>query len=556
MKNLILRFIAFACVFGMSFYPQLSHAKSVFETDVTGEIIQQESRYYFTAKNLDKKFVLPSDVDPFIKSYLDREISIIAGGFDMEQEQIWVLRLFDPDMNRKIQIFPGMPGKASQKDVVDITDDLKKYGILYINKLEIDPSKMYLFNFAKSLKIDFEPEEDAPLYPGDQASRDQRSLGKKLDDAAKAQHQSQGQAHGLVDINLGQAETVPGVANIVNEQALGFLIDNLSPDNKNFDPSQLILVGSNSFKTKDTKGHDLETFVVVISYNSETIYVKVDYDEKTEDVIAIKTLDASDDLVGVSKAVSALKEDLGFDQNEEIALLDTVVVTNYIAERIQKEKPQKLHTETHEMAFEVNDNVYVMQATYIREIYQITGSLDTDALYGTDAPRSAVKEFQYSAAPSSSSLPQSRSKTTLSSPSAAISTKASFASAAEPQTQSSVVEQAARSAVSNGIWGLYKIQLPNQAEERVAMLNRSRTYNAAKKAVSEATDSKEIKKRQEDLANIIEGLGFAENIKALKRKEDTKQASIKQKEELKKAGVKEKGSQETKEAQMGKGPKK
>ena len=144
----------------------------------------------------------------------------------MDQEKMWILRFFIPDEKKKIQVFPGRPGLAGKKDVVDITDDLEKYGYLYVSKLELDIKRMYLFNFAKSLNIDFRPDEDT-LYPGSVTSIKPDSISEQIGDQRANQHASIQGAGGTGSSALGLIETQMQIQSIIEYKALLFLIDKL-----------------------------------------------------------------------------------------------------------------------------------------------------------------------------------------------------------------------------------------------------------------------------------------------------------------------------------------
>jgi len=229
---------------------------------------------------------------------------------------------------------------------------------------------------------------------------------------------------------------------------------------------------------------------------------------------------------------------LEIENKEDITVVETLSTVNRIQDKLESPPGAQTRIKTQEVALQVDNEVYIVQTTYIEvgksplDVSKRRPSEETpmpgiyiEPLYAISPPPSTVLPIE------TIEVPEIQKRTPLPSPSSPI----------------------AHLKKSNGAWALFRLVLPNHPVKRLSLLHQIEDNTPPVQTPADSSDDKnEGMSKVEELEKRIDALALDERSRALKDKEDMKRSSLKEKNALKSHGVKQEAQKKTKEKQMGK----
>lgn len=548
-------FLILLCGFLMFFYTlsSIGHATTSLDANIRGVLKVDTEEHTFTGLKYEHSFDLPEDADESFALYHGHVINVIAGGFDLEYNLMWILRFYDPMLGKKVQLYPGLPGEASKKEVVDITDSIEKYGFMYVSKLELDTSKIYLFNFGKTIALDAHIQDDAPLYKGQLPDKFARvtSVTQQLAEQENA-FEMQSQLTNLSDILTALNQNIVDIQTQAQIQAIEFIRNQVaSQTGQIIDSGQVAIIETQKVKVNTPNGLQREIIVVTVEINGETLLAQAEYDEETGEIHDIKKLDSSDDLVGALKARNALANNLEIDNTEDIIVDKVIPLVNHMQEKRKQADPTQAKIITKEFVLKVKEETYVVQATFIEPPAAFTTEDRPEPSMYAFAPSVQARPPSMTVLQNTTHSVASENRETISGTEASSQTTPSSHAESNKNLKNQNPTPPTNITINQGFWGPIKIQLPNNQEKRVALLNQIKSFQPTKPE----PPKEKLKTPTDHITRIIEELGFNENIKALKEKQETKQAQQKEKKDIQSKGITLESRQQSENAALGRGPK-
>ncbi|MCH7590516.1 hypothetical protein IIB34_05725, partial [PVC group bacterium] len=392
-----------------------------------------------------------------------------------------------------------------------------------------------------------DPEEEKDLYPGTPGAKVLVEMQEELLDS---------NAHTELDAPVEDdfshiIDSVPGAQGAaIENRILDFaaaLFVNTS--GSSVEEKEITILSMEKVKIQKSPTGPISTVLLVkVSFQDKSAYIKAELNEDESDIAKIESLEASDNLVGAVKARNVLASKLDIENKEDITIIETLSTVNHVRDKPKGSSLSQTRIKTQEVALQVDDEVYVIQTTYIEIVKassdEKTTTFDRSPETLTSAPYTRIaKEQSQSIITTSISKQQAQSVVTAREKSKKIQKVVPVVSPSPPTP----VQQ------GNGVWALFRLVLPNHPVKRLALLHQIEDNTPPAQTSADSSDDKnEGMSKVEELEKRIDALALDERSRALKDKEDMKRSSLKEKNALKSHGVKQETQKKTKEKQMGK----